>query len=171
MGRLIPGLGDKEEVDLNKISRATIEKFGAPIMRATVPARGLDMLLSIREQHGNLVTWRRGRITFTFRDGVLIESRGLGPDLMSAKAPAAAALAKIRRHLEKIPATTCGTTIRPNAGTTPAAAQVTGIRANRVIYKPAATPRRGLPAPWPLTNRILVRRRQKGRQSGNGSAP
>ena len=81
-------------VDLNAASRSKIEALNIPILRATVPARGIDVLLSIREQKGNVVTWEAaGGYTFTFRDDVLIETRGLGPDLMSASAPSSAGIA------------------------------------------------------------------------------
>lgn len=83
-----------QRVDLNSVSREKIPAFGTPIMRASVPARGVDVLLSIREQKGNVVTWEAaGGYTFTFRDDVLIETRGLGPDLMSASAPSSGNIA------------------------------------------------------------------------------
>ena len=83
-----------QRVDLNSVSREKMQAFGTPIMRATVPARGVDVLLSIREQKGNVVTWEAaGGYTFTFRDDILIETRGLGPDLMSAHAPLAESIA------------------------------------------------------------------------------
>lgn len=71
-----------------------MQAVGTPIMRATVPARGVDVLLSIREKKGNFVTWEAAEgYTFTFRDGILIETPGLGPDLMSASAPSPSAIA------------------------------------------------------------------------------
>jgi|GEM_PF-1906567 len=89
---MIPKPGQR--VDLNAVSREKMQAFGTPIMRATVPGRGVDVLLSIREQKGNVVTWEAAEgYTFTFRDGVLIETRGLGPDLMSASAPSPGAIA------------------------------------------------------------------------------
>lgn len=86
--------GKRAVVDLNSISRDKIEALATPIMRATVPARGIDVLLSIREQKGNVVTWEAANgYTFTFRDGVLIETRGIGQDLMSASAPSSGRIA------------------------------------------------------------------------------
>lgn len=76
--------------DAATIPRAEIEQAGVPILRVKVPSRGLDMLLAERDRRGDLVTWAAGDgSTFTFRKGVLIETRGLGADLMSSAAPTA----------------------------------------------------------------------------------
>ncbi len=69
-------------------SRAEIEKYGMPILRAVVPSRGADALVTISDRKGPVVTWSTtDGTTFSLRDGVLIQTRGLGPDLMSARAP------------------------------------------------------------------------------------
>jgi Group 4 capsule polysaccharide lipoprotein gfcB, YjbF len=74
-------------------TRADIEKYGIPILRAVIPARSADALLTISDAKGGFVTWATtDGSSFTLRDGVLIQTRGLGPDLMSAQAPSAAAL-------------------------------------------------------------------------------
>ncbi len=75
------------------VTRADIEKFGMPILRAVIPVRSADALLTITDVKGSTVTWgTTDGTTFTQREGVLIQTRGLGPDLMSAQAPSAAAL-------------------------------------------------------------------------------
>ncbi len=75
------------------VKRADIEKFGIPILRAVIPVRSADALLTITDAKGSNVTWATtDGTTFTLRDGVLIQTRGLGPDLMSAQAPSAADL-------------------------------------------------------------------------------
>lgn len=75
------------------VTRADLEKFGVPILRALIPARGADALLTITDAKGGVITWSTtDGTTFTLRNGVLIQTRGLGPDLMSAKAPSLAAL-------------------------------------------------------------------------------
>ncbi|NJS38887.1 MAG: YjbF family lipoprotein, partial [Rhodobacteraceae bacterium] len=75
------------------VTRADLEKFGVPILRAVIPVRSADALLTITDAKGGTVTWSTtDGTTFTQRDGVLIQTRGLGPDLMSAQAPSAAAL-------------------------------------------------------------------------------
>jgi len=69
------------------------EKFGVPILRAVIAARGADALLTISDAKGGIITWSTtDGTTFTLRNGVLIQTRGLGPDLMSAQAPSFAAL-------------------------------------------------------------------------------
>ncbi|AZL59252.1 hypothetical protein EI545_10595 [Tabrizicola piscis] len=75
------------------VTRADIEKYGIPILRAVIPVRSADALLTISDQKGNVITWATtDGSSFTLREGVLIQTRGLGPDLMSAQAPSAAAL-------------------------------------------------------------------------------
>jgi Group 4 capsule polysaccharide lipoprotein gfcB, YjbF len=75
------------------MTRADIEKFNMPILRAVIPARGADALLTISDVKGDVVTWATtDGSTFTLRDNVLIQTRGLGPDLMSAEAPSVAQL-------------------------------------------------------------------------------
>lgn len=70
------------------ITRADLEKKGTPVLRAVVPARGADVLLTPSDVKGDVVTWSTSDgTTFTLRNGILIQTRGLGPDLMSAQAP------------------------------------------------------------------------------------
>lgn len=70
------------------VSRADIEKYGIPILRAIVATRGADALLTISDDKGDVVTWSTtDGTTFSLRNGVLIQTRGLGPDLMSAQVP------------------------------------------------------------------------------------
>lgn len=84
----VAGLGGGTAVNLDKVPREKLEAFGTPIMRATIPLLGIDTLLSPRDRKGDVVTWESADgYTFTFRSGVLVETRGLGPDLMSASAP------------------------------------------------------------------------------------
>lgn len=70
------------------VTREAIEAYGMPILRVTIPTRGADALVTITDQKGEIVTWSTSDgTTFTFRSGILIQTRGLGPDLMSADAP------------------------------------------------------------------------------------
>lgn len=70
------------------VTRADLEKYGTPILRAVVPARGADALLTPSDIKDGVVTWSTSDgTTFTLRDGILIQTRGLGPDLMSAQVP------------------------------------------------------------------------------------
>lgn len=75
------------------VTRADIEKYGIPILRVVIPARGADALVTITDTKGDVVTWSTtDGTTFTLRDGVLIQTRGLGPDLMSSSVPSVADL-------------------------------------------------------------------------------
>ena len=74
-------------------TRADIEKYGIPILRAVVASRGADALVTITDDKGEVVTWSTTDGTsFSLRNGVLIQTRGLGPDLMSAQVPTVAML-------------------------------------------------------------------------------
>lgn len=74
-------------------TRADIEKYGIPILRTVIKARGADALVTISDSKGDVVTWTTtDGTTFTLRNGVLSQTRGLGPDLMSAAVPGVAAL-------------------------------------------------------------------------------
>lgn len=76
-------------------TRADIEKYGIPILRAVIPARGADALVTITDNKGEVVTWSTTDGTsFSLRNGVLIQTRGLGPDLMSAQVPTVAMLSQ-----------------------------------------------------------------------------
>lgn len=74
-------------------TRADIEKSGKPVLRVAIPARGSDGFLSISDSKGDVVTWRTADgITYSLRSGVLTQTRGLGPDLMSSEVPTVAML-------------------------------------------------------------------------------
>jgi hypothetical protein len=54
----------------------------------------IDGLMVVRDRKGEIVTWTDGGgVTVTFRNGVLIETRGFGADLMSSHAPTAGQIA------------------------------------------------------------------------------
>lgn len=75
------------------VTRADIEKYGIPILRAVIPVRSADALLTITDSKGEVVTWSTtDGTTFTLREGILIQTRGLGSDLMSSQAPTVADL-------------------------------------------------------------------------------
>ncbi|MCB6178035.1 YjbF family lipoprotein [Rhodobacter sp. Har01] len=77
------------------LSEAEIAASDTPLMQVRIAARGIDTWLTPRESNGAVTTWTTsGGTTFTFRNGLLIETRGLGSDLMSAAAPDPAQLAK-----------------------------------------------------------------------------
>lgn len=75
------------------VTRAELEKLGTPVLQVSVAARAIATLVTPSDVKGNVVTWSsQDGMTFTFRDGILIQTRGLGPDLMSAQAPSVAQL-------------------------------------------------------------------------------
>lgn len=85
------------------VTRADLEKFGLPILRAVIKSRGADAFLTVADTKGNVVTWATtDGTTFTLRNGILIQTRGLGPDLMSAKAPSLPALRTDGSRYERI---------------------------------------------------------------------
>jgi hypothetical protein len=74
-------------------TRADIEKAGVPVLRAAIASRGFDSFLTVLDSRADVVTWKtRDGTTFALRDGVLIQTRGLGPDLMSSNVPSVAQL-------------------------------------------------------------------------------
>ena len=76
-----------------EVTRQDIEKSGVPILRVAIPARGSDTLLTKADDKGDVVTWTtKENTTFSLRNGVLIQTRGLGPDLMSSEVPSVSTL-------------------------------------------------------------------------------
>ena len=68
--------------------RAELEKAGKPILRVSSKTLGQTSLLTVLDAKGDVLTWKtRDGATFSQRSGVLIQTRGLGADLMSAEAP------------------------------------------------------------------------------------
>jgi hypothetical protein len=83
--------GDTPAAD--RVTRADLEKYGTPILRFVAKPLDQDGFLTISDQKGDVVTWSTSNgVTFSLRNGVLIQTRGLGPDLMSAQVPTVAQL-------------------------------------------------------------------------------
>lgn len=87
------------------VSRALVADFPDPLLYAQIPARGADGLLGMIARNGDAVTWATpDQITLTLKGGMVVATRGLGDDLMSAQVPDVAALADagggraLRRH-------------------------------------------------------------------------
>lgn len=73
--------------------RAELQKAGKPILRVSSKALGQTGFLRVVDAKGAVLTWATpDGATFSQRNGVLIQTRGLGADLMSAKAPSVAQL-------------------------------------------------------------------------------
>lgn len=74
-------------------AREKLEAKGKPALRVRAPALGQDAFLTVVDAKADVVTWTaQGQANFSLRDGVLIQTRGLGADLMSADAPSLAQL-------------------------------------------------------------------------------
>ena len=68
--------------------RAALEKAGKPILRVSSKTLGQNAFVTVIDTKDDVLTWKtRDGATFSQRNGVLIQTRGLGPDLMSAQAP------------------------------------------------------------------------------------
>jgi Group 4 capsule polysaccharide lipoprotein gfcB, YjbF len=70
------------------VTRADLEKYEKPILRVVSKPLGQDGFLTISDEKGDVLTWATTNgVTFSQRNGVLIQTRGLGADLMSAQVP------------------------------------------------------------------------------------
>jgi hypothetical protein len=68
--------------------RAKLEEGGQPILRVSSAVLGQNAFLTMADAKGDVITWKtQDGATFSQRNGVLIQTRGLGADLMSAQAP------------------------------------------------------------------------------------
>ncbi|RYI33122.1 MAG: hypothetical protein EON48_03410 [Acetobacteraceae bacterium] len=68
--------------------RAQLEAAGKPVLLASSETLGMTGFLAIADQKSGVITWKTpDGATFSQRNGVLIQTRGLGADLMSAQAP------------------------------------------------------------------------------------
>jgi hypothetical protein len=69
-------------------TRAQLEEAGVPLLRVSIASRGLNSFLTVLDSRDDVVTWKtKDGTTFALRNGVLIQTRGLGPDLMSSNVP------------------------------------------------------------------------------------
>lgn len=78
--------GPRQMPDIrNQISRAQIDAQGTPLMLVEFPALGVAGTMAPTGQNGNVITWRTAdNVSLSFDDGILVATRGLGHDLMSA---------------------------------------------------------------------------------------
>lgn len=83
--------------------RAELEAAGKPVLLVSSQTLGLTGFLSIADTKQNVVTWKTpDGATFSQRDGVLIQTRGLGSDLMSAEAPSVGQLLQPGTRYQRI---------------------------------------------------------------------
>jgi hypothetical protein len=70
------------------LTRADIRATGAPLQMIEVETTGVTAYLGVQGVRGDVVTWATSsRENIALKGGVLIQTRGLGADLMSAAVP------------------------------------------------------------------------------------
>ncbi len=76
------------------LTRAAVEAVPNPLMLVTIEARGATGVVAPAGRNGGVETWASadGK-TLALRDGMLVATRGFGPDLISAATPSAAQVA------------------------------------------------------------------------------
>lgn len=76
------------------ITREALAAYSTPMIMAELPAIGLTTFLVPFGQNADVETWSTvDDKTISFRQGVMVATRGFGPDLMQAVAPSVAQLA------------------------------------------------------------------------------
>ena len=75
-------------------TRAALDQAAAPVLRARIEKGGTIAFLGVIGEGRGVVTWASvDGLSLSLRDGVVVATRGMGTDLMSAGAPTAAVLA------------------------------------------------------------------------------
>ena len=83
--------------------RAALEKAGKPILLVSSATLGQTGFLTVLDAKGDVLTWKTpDGATFSQRSGVLIQTRGLGADLMSAEAPSVGQLTRAGSSYQRI---------------------------------------------------------------------
>lgn len=91
---LVLGGGAAAGGGLPPLSRALFDSIGKPLLKVTLVEKDVTAVLGLVAQNGNAVTWATAdNITLSLRDGVIVASRGLVDDLMSASVPSLRELA------------------------------------------------------------------------------
>ncbi len=83
--------------------RAELAQAGKPVLLVSSKALGQTGFLMVSDAKGGVLTWATpDGATFTQRDGVLIQTRGLGADLMSAQAPSVSQLMQAGARYQRV---------------------------------------------------------------------
>lgn len=94
-GNLMAMLNRQEPTAFPEPTRAQLDADGRPLIRAVIAESNANALLYPIAENGPVVTWTTvDARTLALRDGVLVQTRGLGADLMSSQVPTAAALSR-----------------------------------------------------------------------------
>lgn len=92
-GTLVASENDPAVQDSLRALRASLEGGGQPIILASIPSLKYGTFHAPFGRNGDVQTWASpGYQEISLRNGVLIATRGFGPDLMSASAPDIATL-------------------------------------------------------------------------------
>lgn len=79
LSSMAPGIGATTK-------RISLDEAGEPRLRASLLKRGTSAMMHITGRNGDVVTWETPeRISVSLAGGVLVATRGLGHDLMSAE--------------------------------------------------------------------------------------
>lgn len=83
--------------------RAELAQAGQPILLVSSQALGQTGFLTVSDAKGGVLTWATpDGATFSQRDGVLIQTRGLGFDLMSAQTPSVGQLRQVGTPYQRL---------------------------------------------------------------------
>lgn len=86
--------GKDDKAPPTPLTRAQLAGFNTPMLMAEVKTANVLLYLVPYGQNGGVETWATSDDrTLSFRDGVLVATRGLGPDIMQAEVPSRAQLA------------------------------------------------------------------------------
>lgn len=76
------------------ITRAQLAQFNSPMIMAEIPTLGLTTFFVPYGQNGGVETWASvDDKAISLRQGIMVATRGFGPDIMQAVAPSAAQIA------------------------------------------------------------------------------
>lgn len=83
--------------------RAELQAAGKPVLLASSQSLGQTSFLAVADTKGDVITWKtQDGVTFSQRNGVMIQTRGLGADLMSAQVPSIGQLMQAGRSYQRI---------------------------------------------------------------------
>lgn len=84
-GDLLPGRGGATGPGAGP-DRAEIDRAGRPLLMARLPRLGTRAMMRPSGRNGDVITWKApDEVSISLAGGVLVATRGLGPDLMSAE--------------------------------------------------------------------------------------
>lgn len=92
-GSLVAALNPQQAAPFPEPTRAQLDADGRPVLRAALRDGTVNALLFRVAANGTVETWATADArTLGLRDGILVQTRGLGGDLMSSRVPPVAAI-------------------------------------------------------------------------------